>query len=399
MDSRSQFDAIDVTVGKRAKKAEERGDSAPIEGRANGSVKIDSVSRSQADAWGMSGEPEPILHPGNRIHCEDCGANDPLILVDSHLCCPQCNSPIGGAYDTLDRARPRSEFPESGSESSGGGGHGPGHQLGEVPSGTMIGPGEGISAGAKRQQKWSNYKSAGSPSRMQSMELIRTHLSEFPQLKKKALELLTKIAWPSEEEDKTPQFPLVWQVAHPWGIPSAAAASIHAAYIVFGIQPDKKALAGIFHTKGEANHCLKPNKVLNKAIKAMTKRMGRKYTQIALNRVVRAQLLVDSLVARNPELIPIHSTLFEDATRMAQDREHFPDNLINPIACLTWFVATEHDANLQGRRSGYLNLTQKRVSEMFDGFVHTSTAFRKWGGLISIHIRGESLSKGRGGEL
>jgi uncharacterized protein YneF (UPF0154 family) len=234
---------------------------------------------------------------------------------------------------------------------------------------------------------------------MQSMELIRTHLREFPRLKKKALELLTKIAWPTEEEDKTPKFPLVWQVAHPWGVPGAAAASIHAAYIASGIQPDKKALAGIFHTNGETNRCLKPNKVLNKAIKAMTKRMGKKYTKISLNRMLRAQLLVDSLVARNPELIPIHSTLFDDATRMAQDREHFPDNLINPIACLTWFVACEHDAKQRGKRGNYLNLTQKRVSEMFDGFVHSSTAFRKWGDLISLHIRGESLTKGSGGVL
>ncbi len=98
-----------MTVGKRAKKAEEGGDSAPDEGRANGSVKIDPVSSAQADAWGMSEEPD--IHPGNRIHCEDCGANEPLILVDSYLCCPQCNSPIGGGYDTLDRSRPRSEFP------------------------------------------------------------------------------------------------------------------------------------------------------------------------------------------------------------------------------------------------------------------------------------------------
>jgi uncharacterized protein YneF (UPF0154 family) len=222
---------------------------------------------------------------------------------------------------------------------------------------------------------------------MQSMELIRTHLREFPALKKKAIELLTKIAWPTEEDDKTPGFPLVWQVAHPWGIHGAAAASIHAAFIVFGIQPDKKALAGIFQTKGEVNRCLKPNKVLNKSIKAMTKRMGRKYAQMALNRVMRAQQLVDSLVARNPELIPIHRTLFDDATRMAQDREHFPDNLINPIACLTWFVGCEHDAKQRGKKGNYLNLTQKRVSEMFDGFVHSSTAFRKWGGAISQHLR------------
>ena len=118
----------------------------------------------------------------------------------------------------------------------------------------------------------------------------------------------------------------------------------------------------------------------------MTKRMGPAYSKRALNRVKRGQNLIDSVVARNPSLRPIHNKLNDDVIKMARDTNNFPDNLINPIVCLTWFVAKEYDAEHCQDDVANLNLSMESVAEMF-GFVGTSTACRQWGDLISKQLR------------
>ena len=343
-----------------------------------------TVSSGADESVNSAGEPE--INLGSIIDCSDCGARrTTIVVVDNHLCCEECNSPIGGSFNHFDSSPTSASYTQEGTEDQGAG-HGPGHQLGDTLSGTQIAPGVGISSGARKQNKWSNYGSEGTPALYEARAKIRSHLSEFPRLKHTALELLDKIAWPSKEKDRTPQFKLVWQVAHPWGIAGAVAASIHAAYIVHGLQPDRKALKAIFSTEDEVNPCPKPNKILNRAVKVMTKRMGPDYSKRALNRVKRGQNLIDSVVARNPSLRPIHNKLNDDVIKMARDTNNFPDNLINPIVCLTWFVAKEYDAEHCQDGVANLNLSMQSVAEMF-GFVGTSTACRQWGDLISKQLR------------
>ena len=357
-------------------------------------VKLDTNKCSQTDNTNVSSEAdepldragEPEINLGSVTNCPDCGTRGTtIVVVDNHLCCEVCNSPLGGAFDHFDSSPTSASYVQDGTVDQGAG-HGPGHQLGDTLSGTQIAPGVGISSGARKQNKWSNYGSEGTPALYEARAKIRSHLSEFPRLKHTALELLDKIAWPSKEKDRTPQFKLVWQAAHPWGIAGAVAASIHAAYIVHGLQPDRKALKAIFSTEDEVNPCPKPNKILNRAVKVMTKRMGPDYSKRALNRVKRGQNLIDSVVARNPSLRPIHNKLYDDVIKMARDTNNFPDNLINPIVCLTWFVAKEYDAEHCQDGVANLNLSMESVAEMF-GFVGTSIAFRKWGDSISRQLR------------
>ena len=364
-------------------------------------VKLDTNKCSQTDNTNVSSEAdepldragEPEINLGSVTNCPDCGTRGTtIVVVDNHLCCEVCNSPLGGAFDHFDSSPTSASYVQDGTVDQGAG-HGPGHQLGDTLSGTQIAPGVGISSGARKQNKWSNYGSEGTPALYEARAKIRSHLSEFPRLKHTALELLDKIAWPSKEKDRTPQFKLVWQAAHPWGIAGAVAASIHAAYIVHGLQPDRKALKAIFSTEDEVNPCPKPNKILNRAVKVMTKRMGPDYSKRALNRVKRGQNLIDSVVARNPSLRPIHNKLYDDVIKMARDTNNFPDNLINPIVCLTWFVAKEYDAEHCQDGVANLNLSMESVAEMF-GFVGTSIAFRKWGDSISRQLRNSKFNEG-----
>jgi len=364
-------------------------------------VKLDTNKCSQTDNTNVSSEAdepldragEPEINLGSVTNCPDCGTRGTtIVVVDNHLCCEVCNSPLGGAFDHFDSSPTSASYVQDGTVDQGAG-HGPGHQLGDTLSGTQIAPGVGISSGARKQNKWSNYGSEGTPALYEARAKIRSHLSEFPRLKHTALELLDKIAWPSKEKDRTPQFKLVWQAAHPWGIAGAVAASIHAAYIVHGLQPDRKALKAIFSTEDEVNPCPKPNKILNRAVKVMTKRMGPDYSKRALNRVNRGQNLIDSVVARNPSLRPIHNKLYDDVIKMARDTNNFPDNLINPIVCLTWFVAKEYDAEHCQDGVANLNLSIESVAEMF-GFVGTSIAFRKWGDSISRQLRSSKFNEG-----
>jgi len=364
-------------------------------------VKLDTNKCSQTDNTNVSSEAdepldragEPEINLGSVTNCPDCGTRGTtIVVVDNHLCCEVCNSPLGGAFDHFDSSPTSASYVQDGTVDQGAG-HGPGHQLGDTLSGTQIAPGVGISSGARKQNKWSNYGSEGTPALYEARAKIRSHLSEFPRLKHTALELLDKIAWPSKEKDRTPQFKLVWQAAHPWGIAGAVAASIHAAYIVHGLQPDRKALKAIFSTEDEVNPCPKPNKILNRAVKVMTKRMGPDYSKRALNRVKRGQNLIDSVVARNPSLRPIHNKLYDDVIKMARDTNNFPDNLINPIVCLTWFVAKEYDAEHCQDGVANLNLSIESVAEMF-GFVGTSIAFRKWGDSISRQLRSSKFNEG-----
>ena len=364
-------------------------------------VKLDTNKCSQTDNTNVSSEAdepldragEPEINLGSVTNCPDCGTRGTtIVVVDNHLCCEVCNSPLGGAFDHFDSSPTSASYVQDGTVDQGAG-HGPGHQLGDTLSGTQIAPGVGISSGARKQNKWSNYGSEGTPALYEARAKIRSHLSEFPRLKHTALELLDKIAWPSKEKDRTPQFKLVWQAAHPWGIAGAVAASIHAAYIVHGLQPDRKALKAIFSTEDEVNPCPKPNKILNRAVKVMTKRMGPDYSKRALNRVKRGQNLIDSVVARNPSLRPIHNKLYDDVIKMARDTNNFPDNLINPIVCLTWFVAKEYDAEHCQDGVANLNLSIESVAEMF-GFVGTSIAFRKWGDSISRQLRNSKFNEG-----
>jgi len=363
-------------------------------------VKLDTNKCSQTDNTNVSSEAdepldragEPEINLGSVTNCPDCGTRGTtIVVVDNHLCCEVCNSPLGGAFDHFDSSPTSASYVQDGTVDQGAG-HGPGHQLGDTLSGTQIAPGVGISSGARKQNKWSNYGSEGTPALYEARAKIRSHLSEFPRLKHTALELLDKIAWPSKEKDRTPQFKLVWQAAHPWGIAGAVAASIHAAYIVHGLQPDRKALKAIFSTEDEVNPCPKPNKILNRAVKVMTKRMGPDYSKRALNRVKRGQNLIDSVVARNPSLRPIHNKLYDDVIKMARDTNNFPDNLINPIVCLTWFVAKEYDAEHCQDGVANLNLSMESVAEMF-GFVGTSIAFRKWGDSISRQLRNSKFNE------
>ena len=359
----------------------------------NARVKHDTNKGPQTDNNTVSGGADksvsagkPEINLGSITDCSDCGTRrTTIVVVENHLCCKECNSPIGGSFDHFDSSPTSASYVQEGTTDQGAG-HGPGHQLGDTLSGTQIAPGVGISSGARKQNEWSNYGSEGTPALYEARAKIRSHLSEFPKLKQTALELLDKIAWPSKEKDRTPQFKLVWQAAHPWGIAGAVAASIHAAYIVHDLQPNRKELKAIFSTEDEVNPCPKPNKILNRALKVMTKRMGRNYSKRALNRVRRGQTLIDSLVDRNPSLRPIHNKLNDDVIKMARDINNFPDNLINPIVCLTWFVAKEYDAEHSQDGVVNLNLTMESVAEKF-GFVGTSTAFRQWGDLISKHLR------------
>jgi hypothetical protein len=329
---------------------------------------------------------EVELLPGSITNCSDCSSrNIKLIVVDTQLCCEVCNSPIGGKFDYFDYAPTRSSYQEEGAVDQGAG-HGPGHQIGDTIPGTKIGQGSGISIGARREQDRENYRHGGTPAKILAKSMIRTQLSEFPALKKTAIDLLDKVAWPDTGKDRTPQFKLVWQAAHPWGVVGAVAASIHAAHQQHGLRADIQKLIALFPKEGDKNPCPKPNKFLNKAIKIMTKRMGPRYASRALNRVKRAQRLIDTLVARNQLLLPIHNTLYNDATRMAEDIHHFPDNLINPLACLTWFVANEYDAKMLKEGGKRLQLSVNAIAELFD-FANTSAAFRVWGNKIAKYLR------------
>ena len=328
-------------------------------------------------------EHEQALNHGDEVDCDDCGKKrTKLIVVEYFLCCEECNSPIGGQYNVIETSTTTSE---AFSETDGsGGGHGPAHRVGSTLCGTQIGSGGGLSQGARRQQKYENYQSAGTESKMKARDMIRTHIHSYPGIKKTAEELLVQVAWPSKERDSTPQFRLVWQATHPWGVPGTAAACIHAAYILHGIQPDRELLLSLFDDWGR-NPPSNPIKILNKAKRAMAKRMGPVFSELALNRTKKAQKIIDTLVLRNPHLRPIHSRLYLMATRIAADRRNFPDNIINPIGCLVWLVGKKYDASQASIGSPELNITMSQVEKMLS-FAGCSTAFRIWAGKIMDNI-------------
>ena len=64
------------------------------------------VSREADDSVNSAGKPE--INLGSITDCSDCGARrTTIVVVDNHLCCEECNSPIGGSFDHFDSAEDR----------------------------------------------------------------------------------------------------------------------------------------------------------------------------------------------------------------------------------------------------------------------------------------------------
>ena len=293
-----------------------------------------------------------VLLPGDRANCPDCGARHrALILVDGHLSCPVCLSPFGGAYDTLDSSRPRSEYDnDAGEQSSQGTGHGPAHRPGSGISGTVISGGRDHS-GAPVGKAWrgkgrfaaiqnarDQAEAEGSPSRRASKALIRSSLGQYPTLQRIALWHF-EVGWPyPAEKNSSPK--TVWSAAHPWGVYGAAAAAIYTAHEELNIDPDRKALVAMFPSGGR-NPCPKPLKVLRKSVKAMHSRLGQPALKQALHRRNNVRRMLVKAIQSEPRLLDISAQLHDQGELMAADSDNFQDNLRNPVACLTWKLSRE----------------------------------------------------------
>lgn len=347
----------------------------------------DRPDPDEAGPSSSDGADDP-LHPGDLADCPECGAMQrPLKLDEGYLCCPECLSRFGGAYDILDTRRPRGEFTDAGEQSPHGGGHGPGHRLGTPPPSTVIrgykdsnGALVGVAWRKKgkfivRQDDRDKAAARGTPSRRQSEALIRTALAPYPTLKEVALRHF-EIGWPLTKEDDTKSRRPV-SVSHPWGVPGAAAAAIYTAHEELGIEPDQPALLAMFPVGGN-NPCPKPLKVLRKAVKAMHNRLGQPALWRALDRSQNVQKMLDRAIQTEPRLLGIAQLLYDQGALMAKDTEQFRDDLRSPIACLTWTLSLHFSAQ---------RLTIDEVARLFT----VSTGFHAWKGRVVLHLRSNGV--------